>query len=117
MGVDTDVFDVISWENKNFCVFCSLKYKSSGLCFRIVAVYGSPYDEGKDEFISELHSWFLEDSQPTLVGGDYNLVRYCTDKSNGKIHARWSRKFNSWIEIWGLLEIKLASRKYTWGNN
>jgi hypothetical protein len=39
-----------------------------------VSVYGSPYDEGKEEFISKLHSLFLDTSLPTLVSGDFNLI-------------------------------------------
>ena len=117
MGVDADLFDITSWIDKEFSTTCHLKYKVSGFAFRVVAVYGSPYEEGKEEFISELHTVFIDDSTPTIIGGDFNLVRYQFDKSNGRVDPKWCRKFNSWIEIWGLLEIKLASRQFTWGNN
>lgn len=80
-------------------------------------MYGSPYEEGKDDFLSELHYLFLDDKTPTLIGGDFNLVRYKKDKSNGKVDLKWCDKFNAWIEIWSLMEIKMASRKFTWTNN
>jgi hypothetical protein len=63
------------------------------------------------------YSLFVENASPTLVGGDFNLVRFSRDKSNGNINRKWSDKFNTWVEIWSLLEIKLSSRKYTWANN
>ena len=55
--------------------------------------------EGKDEFISELHSMFIDDHPPTIIGGGFNLVRYQKDKNNGRINHNWSDKFNAWIEI------------------
>jgi hypothetical protein len=42
------------------------------------------------------------------MGGDFNLVRFQSDKSNGVINYRWSDKFNAWVEIWSLLEVKLV---------
>lgn len=117
VGVDADIFEVISWNTLKFSVSCNLKLKASGVTFRLVAVYGSPYDEGKDDFLSELHSICLDNNQPTLIGGDFNLTRYQKDKSNGRINHRWSDKFNAWIHIWSLLEIKISGRQFTWANN
>ena len=90
--------------------------KTTGQTFRIITVYGSPYEEGKEAFISELNTLFLDIHTPTLIGGDFNLVRNAEDKSSGSINHKWSDNFNAWIEIWSLLEIKLASRKFTWSN-
>lgn len=64
-----------------------------------MTVYGSCYEEHKEDFISELHSLFVQDSIPTLIGGDFNLVRFATDKSNGNINRKWSDKFNAWLEL------------------
>lgn len=52
-----------------------------------------------------------------MIGGDFNLVRYQQDKSNGKINHSWSDKFNAWIRIWSLLEIRMSGRQFTWANN
>ena len=54
---------------------------------------------------------------PSLIGGDFNLVRYQQDKSNGNINHLWADKFNAWVEIWSLLEIRMSGRKFTWANN
>jgi hypothetical protein len=52
-----------------------------------------------------------------MIGGDFNLVRYQSDKSNGVIDFKWADKFNVWVEMWALVEIGLAGRSFTWGNN
>ena len=84
---------------------------------RITIVYGSSYEDRKQEFISELHELFTNWDGPTMVGGDFNLVRSQEDKSNANVDYRWVDRFNAWVEIWGLIEIGLAGRAFTWGNN
>ena len=37
----------------------------------------------------------------TIIGDDFNLVRFQFDISNGVIDHRWSSKFNAWIELYG----------------
>lgn len=39
------------------------------------------------------------------------------DKRNGRVDNKWCDKFNAWLEIWSLLEIKLGNRQFTWANN
>ncbi|XBH61956.1 hypothetical protein VPH35_116304 [Triticum aestivum] len=117
MGVDQDIFEIIAWSHLDFSVSCELRHKCNGNLFRVITMYGSPYEEGKGAFISELHTLFVDFKIPTLIGGDFNLVRNVKEKSNGVINHRWSDNFSVRIEIWGLLEIKLSSRKFTWANN
>ena len=62
-------------------------------------MYGSPYEEGKESFISELHLLFIDNSYPTLISGDFNLVRGAKDKSNGVVNQKWCDKFNTWIDL------------------
>jgi hypothetical protein len=80
------LFEILSWEIKAFLVSYVLKIKTNGRVWRHISVYGSPCEEGKEEFISELHSLFLDKNLPTLISGDFNLVRYQKDKSNGAIN-------------------------------
>jgi hypothetical protein len=50
---------------------------------------------------------------PTLVGGDFNLIRKSCEKDTRNINQHWADLFNDWI----LLEIKNSSRQFTWANN
>ena len=38
LGVDTDVFYVLTWEVRDFSISCTLKIKSSGVTFRVINV-------------------------------------------------------------------------------
>jgi endonuclease/exonuclease/phosphatase family metal-dependent hydrolase len=80
-------------------------------------VYGSPCEEGKQAFIDELHSPMSNWQGPTLIGEDFNLVRFASDKSNDVINHKWADAFNDWISRWGLVELNLTNKAYTWTNN
>ncbi|XP_073355615.1 uncharacterized protein [Aegilops tauschii subsp. strangulata] len=84
---------------------------------RITTFYGTAYEEDKDDFLSELHSLFLDWPGSAIIGGDFNLVSSIDDKNNGNINFRWADKFNVWVDMWSLLEINMSGRLYTWGNN
>jgi hypothetical protein len=85
--------------------------------WRLIVVYVSPYEDHKLEFIFELHRVMPYWQGPTLVGGDFNLVRTQREKSNNNINFTHSEAFNDWINTWGFIEIKDPSRSYTWSNN
>jgi exonuclease III len=102
VGVDIYLFDVISLDIKKFLVVVVAKIKTSGLILRIVTVYCSSYEDKKVDFISELYSLLIDYQGHSIIGGDFNLVTYHGDKSNGMTDHRWNDKFNAWVQIWSL---------------
>ena len=56
-------------------------------------------------------------SRPTLIAGDFNLVRFSSDKNNGIINHKWADAFNEWVGKWALIELDPANKRYTWTNN
>jgi hypothetical protein len=74
-----------------------LKNHSDEFTQRLVVVYGSPYEEYKPEFVKELHMVMGEWQGPTMIGGDFNLVRDQIVKSNGVISFNHVSMFNDWI--------------------
>lgn len=88
--------------------------KKTGFIWKLVVVYGSPYEEGKDDFITELHSVMQSWHGPVLVAGDFNLIRFA---SSARINYRWTDAFNDWVHKWALIELSATNRKFTWTNN
>jgi hypothetical protein len=117
LGVNIDMFEVGDWVIKNFSISCELVNKKDGFKSRICIVYGASSDDKREEFIDELHRLIDEIKVPVIIGGDFNLVRYKKDKSNGCVYFKWCDKFNEWIDKYGLLEIKLFGRSFTCSNN
>jgi hypothetical protein len=117
MGVKECNFEIVSWDIFKFCISCIVKNKKDHSLWRFVSVYGSAYDEFKLEFINELHNIMPSWNGPTLVGGDFNLIREKKEKNTGNINQHWANLFNDWINKFDLIELKSAGRLYTWGNN
>jgi exonuclease III len=86
VGLKVDLFEIIGFVDKKFCVIVTIKNKSDGFMWHLVAVYGTAYNEFKVEFIAELHEVMSGLTHPVLLGGDFNLVRSADDKNNGNIN-------------------------------
>ena len=117
VGVKEDMFDITQCDIHTFCISCILKFKNKYTKWRLISVYGSAYDESKLDFLNELNSVLAEWSGPTLIGGDFNLVRNTSEKNTGNINQHWADLFNDWVNNFGLIEIKNAGRRFTWANN
>ena len=117
VGFKKDRFEVISHSCQEFSISIVVRDSLDDFSWQLVVVYGSPYLERKVEFIAELHDIMEQSSLPTMLGGDFNLVRGVHEKNNGVIHANHTMLFNDWINRWALLELKPANRIFTWSNN
>jgi hypothetical protein len=117
LGVRGYSFRMVGVSLLNSSVSVILQYDRTSFSWRLVVVYGCPYEEEKANFIDELHVVLPSWQGPTLVGGDFNLSRFPSDKSNGHINQKWVDCFNDWVNKWGLIKINPSNRKYTWANN
>jgi exonuclease III len=97
VGVKAQVIEVVSWQIHSFCAELILKNVKEELIWRLVVVYGPAYDELKLSFITELHSIMGNWLGPTLIGGDFNLVRSEKDKNNEIINFQHATTFNYFI--------------------
>jgi exonuclease III len=73
--------------------------------------------ENKDRFLSEFSSICSKCKGPTIFGGDFNIIRTNEEKNKPGILSKWSILFNSIIKMYGLIELDLLDRLYTWSNN
>lgn len=94
-----------------------MKNKIDNFRWKVVVVYGSAYEEHKQEFLDELTNVSSSSSIPMLIGGDFNMVRETADRSAGNINTNWTNKFNDWVNSSALMELKIANRQFTWCNN
>ena len=102
VGFKTSKFKILAWNFKNFCVSALVTNVEDNFFWRLITVYGSPSDDHKHEFLEELHSLLGDWDGPTLIGGDFNLIRGTSEKNNGNINYHWADCFNEWINQWGL---------------
>ena len=70
----------------------------------------------KNLFFAEITDKVLRADHPVILGGDFNLIRYDDEKSNGLLHRSLMFKFNCMINLLQLRELHRASGKFTWTN-
>jgi exonuclease III len=72
-----------------------LTNKKNNFTWKLIVVYGPAYENRKLDFLDELEHLMTSWQGPLLIGGDFNLVRFTSDKSNGQINHRWDDLFNN----------------------
>jgi hypothetical protein len=112
VGFKKQSYDILSWQYLKYCTMTIVRSKVDNFTWSLIVVYGSPYEETKQEFLDELNYIMGLWLGPTMVG-DFNLVRKQEEKSNRVINHHHVDIFNEWISNWALIEIKDHSRKFT----
>lgn len=70
----------------------------------------------KPSFLQELYQKIQRANTPLMIGGDFNFIRYCHEKSSDNIEQIWMDMFNNFIADCSLRELRRTGSKYTWTN-
>uniref|UniRef100_J3KUY4 Reverse transcriptase domain-containing protein n=1 Tax=Oryza brachyantha TaxID=4533 RepID=J3KUY4_ORYBR len=79
--------------------------------------YRPAQNEFKSSFLAELVRACQQNQLPTLIGGDFNILRDSTEKNNDRFNNRCPFLFNAVIDSFDLREIAMTGRQYTWANS
>ena len=88
VGCNSNKFSASVCDILNFSVSLIISDVKTGFCWKLVVVYGSPYETGKLEFLTEIDEVMSKWKGPTMVVGDFSLVRFAIDNSNLIINYR-----------------------------
>ena len=116
-GVRMEVLDVGSFKEGGFILQLNLWDKKNRTKWNFLNVYGSPHEDQKAMFLTELASFCSGSWEPCFVGGDFNLIRFLSEKNKATPLPRHSRTFNSLISCHDLMDLGMTGGKYTWSNN
>jgi hypothetical protein len=75
IDVNTEVFSVTESDILNYSASVFLQEVRTSFKWKLVVIYGSPYEEGKQEFIDEILQIMQSWKGPILLGRDFILVR------------------------------------------
>lgn len=116
LGVNTDI--AVVTENHAWAFFLSnvIKLNYDNSCWEIMVIYGPVDNNLKQAFLDELNWHILYRSHPVVIGGDFNLYRFASEKSNTNTNSRNMDMFNSFIANLDLREIYRSGPKFTWTN-
>jgi hypothetical protein len=67
-------------EEKEFLVEVEVFDKSLRKNLSLVMVYGPAHEDRRDVFLSELAETCSKLKTPTLIGGDFNILRFSNEK-------------------------------------
>lgn len=80
-----------------------------------MAVYSPAQYEFKSSFLSEVVRACQQNPLPTIIGGDFNIMKNSKVKNNAKYNDRWPFLFNA-VDSFDHREIGLTGCQFTWAN-
>jgi len=116
-GVRRDLYDVGSFHQGDYMLQLNLWDKINKVKWNLLVVYGAAHDENKMEFLSELTSFCSKSMEPMLIGGDFNILRFNSERNKPGGNFKYSDTFNNLIHFYELQELVMSGGLYRWSNN
>jgi exonuclease III len=115
--VNLDRFEVLNFIEASFSVNAIVQDKKIKRTLSLVTVYGPAHEENRESFLTELSQICSSKKHPMLLGGDFNILRFSSDKNKSFIGNKATDLFNWVINTHELRDILLNGGNYTWSNN
>jgi hypothetical protein len=114
---DKRVVSRLEMEVGDYVVACMFKNVADGFEWAFARVYG-PNDNSDrrwlwDEMAGLLSFWEL----PWVLGGDFNVIRFPSERSGGRRISSAMREFSDFIFERGLMDLPLSRGICTWSNS
>jgi exonuclease III len=116
MGVREEVLGVEGQEIGDHFVSMVVRNRRTNFRWELVTAYGPAQHDTASEFISELSRKCICATLPIVFGGDFNLIRQASENNNSNINVGLMDKFNMFIDLRQLKEIRRNGPRYTWTN-
>lgn len=117
---------LVAWNENMFhgeCLFknrysISIRFTSAhtGASWILTNIYGPCEAEEKEIFLHWFQNIQMPDDTDWLVVGDFNYIRYPSNRNIGTGDFNNMMKFNEARSELALVEIPLKGRNYTWSN-
>ena len=114
---DRRVVEKIDEAVGDFSVSCRFRGVIDQFDWAFSGVYGPQSDRERSlmwDELSGLASWW---GTPWCVGGDFNVVRFPTERLGGEALTPAMLDFSDFISTFGLVDIPLEGGSFTWSNN
>jgi exonuclease III len=116
LGVKDRGLEVEDTKVGEFYISMVLRNKVSNFRWELITVYGPANHEKTPDFIAELSRKCLLATLPMVLGGDINLIRLANEKNNGNINQGLMDRFNMFIDLHQLQELRRSGPRFTWTN-
>lgn len=116
-GIKTDRFNVLKAESGKYYIMAHLFDKKLKIDLNLATVYSPAQEDEKAQFLTELSHICAVNKYPLLVGGDFNILRFSSEKNKNFKGNKYSDLFNWVINTYEMRDLGLSGGKYTWSNN
>jgi hypothetical protein len=99
-----------------FTVACSFRSISDDLTWAFVGVYGPNRDNDRLMLWEELSCLMDRWEVPWCIGGDFNAIRFSSERLGGVRYAASMEAFSQFIFDKGLLDIPMMGGQFSWSN-
>ncbi|XP_071712516.1 uncharacterized protein [Rutidosis leptorrhynchoides] len=107
------IFSVSEAVEKNHVLAFKGKWVGKDKETIIVNVYGPHKEEEKNGMWECLDNLMTYPNVDWVLGGDFNEVRYQSERLNTEFNERWAKYFNTFIENNRLVDIPLLGKRFT----
>jgi exonuclease III len=115
-GIRKEKFDIDNVEKKEFLLKVEVFDKNLRKNISLVMVYGPAHEDRRDVFLAELAETCAKIKNPTLIGGDFNILRFSNEKNKKFVSNKFTDLFNYIINKYELRDLPLIGSLYTWSN-
>ena len=116
-GFSLSRFKILDTVASRFYVKTILMDLKLQMKWALVIIYGVAQECDKEEFLADLGLVCGDQTMPLLIGGDFNIIRFASEKNKAWRPSRWSDTFNSIINTYELRELDMDGGQFTWSNN
>jgi hypothetical protein len=113
MGIKEDTYEMEGSESREFYVSMVLRHRVSNYRWELATIYSLAQHENAGDFIVDLSRKCIVATLPIVLGGDFNLIRNTTEKNTPNFNHNLMDKFNMFIDLRQLQELKRNDPKYT----
>ena len=114
---DNRVVDKVKEAVGRFSVSCKFKNVVDHFFWAFTGVYGPNSDRDRSflwEELSGLRSWW---DVPWCAGGDFNVVRFPSERSGSSNFTSAMHQFSAFIFEQSLIDLPLVGESFTWSNS
>jgi hypothetical protein len=116
MGIKEDSYEMEDTDIGDFYVSMVVRQRAPNYRWEMVIVYGPVQHDKSRDFIAEMSRKCMMDTLPLVFGGDFNLIRDTPEKNSSNFNQALMDKFNMFIDLHQLQELKISGPKFTWTN-
>jgi hypothetical protein len=115
--IKEETYEVEEVELGEYFISMVLRSRLANVIWELITMYGPAQHNLSIDFISELSRKCMRATLPLLLGGDFNLIRFTEDKNNSNLDQNLMDKFNMFIDLHQLQEIRRSGVKFTWSGD